>query len=250
MAKQLMIYEKVVPVSSLEHKDLCVESGVPYHFAREVRAVPLVAEEIPHAAREYAVVFAATDKDCGVTPFAILGAKEDENVYVTEEGEWNANYIPAFVRRYPFVFAANDDASKYTLCIDESWQGCNKDGRGERLFDEKGERTPFVDRLLKFNEDYQRSAQRTSSFCKKLRELDLLDAKEAKLKLSNGEDFKLTGFLVVNREKLMGLKSKQLGEVMKSGALELAFAHLLSMNNLATMANKVAARQTVDAETN
>ena len=243
MPKQLMIYDNVVPLSSENHRDLSVEAGIPYDFAREVRAVPIVAAEIVHAAREYSIVFAPTDKEGGVALFAILGLKENQNLYVNAEGEWTASYIPAFVRRYPFVFSASQDGKQFALCIDESWQGCNREGRGRRLFDDQGERTEFVNELLKFNEEFQRSAQQTTAFCKKLKELDILDAKEARLSVASGEETKLTGFMVVSREKLIGLAPETLTEIAKTGVLELVYAHLLSMNNLALMGNKLQERQ-------
>ena len=191
---------------------------------------------------EYTVVFAATDKAGNVTPFVILGVKENQNLYVSAEGDWTAKYIPAFVRRYPFVFASIEDGKKFTLCIDESWEGCNCEGRGERLFDDQGNRTPFLDRLVKFNEEFQRNAQTTSLYCNKLKELELLDAKEARLNiaLSGGEEVKLTGFMVVNREKLNALPPESLSELAKNDALELTYAHLLSMNNLGIMAGRMA----------
>jgi hypothetical protein len=111
------------------------------------------------------------------------------------------------------------------------------------LFDDEGNRTPFLERLLKFNEEFQRSAQRTALYCEKLKELELLDAKEARISLSGGEEVKLTGFMVVNREKLNALPPESLSEIAKTGALELTYAHLLSMNNLAMMANRHAERR-------
>lgn len=248
MAKQLMIYDQVVPVSAQRHADLSVETGVPYHFAREVRAVPLVAEELPAAAREYTVVFANSSPEGDVTPFAILGVKENENLYVSPEGEWTAKYIPAFVRRYPFVFASTDDPTKFTLCIDESWQGCNREGRGERLFD-NGEKSAFLERLLKFNQEYQQSFMRTNVYCKQLKELDLLDAKEARLTLDGGEELKLSGFMVVNREKLVSLPPEKLSEIAKTGMLELTYAHLLSVGNLGLVAGRIAERKAAAANT-
>jgi len=247
MAKQLMIYDQVVPISAQRHLDMSVETGIPYDFAREIRAVPLVAEEIPAAAREYTVVFATSSAAGDVTPFAILGVKENENLYVSKDGEWTAKYIPAFVRRYPFVFASTDDPTKFTLCIDESWQGCNREGRGERLFDEKGEKSPFLDRLLTFNQEYQKSSMRTNVYCKKLKELELLDAKEARLTLAAGEELKLTGFMVVNREKMNSLPPDSLSEMAKNGMLELTYAHLLSMGNLGLVAGRIAERNAAEA---
>jgi hypothetical protein len=235
-----MFYERVTPVSSQRHRDWCVEGGDRYEFAKHVNSIPLVAVEIPHAAREYTIVFAAAGDT--VVPLVILGMKDDENLYVSEQGGWSADYIPAFVRRYPFVFSETSEGTQFTLCIDESWDGCNQEGRGERLFDEQGERTPFLERLLSFHSDYQRNAQRTKDYCNKLKELDLLDPKEATFTLANGEKAKLGGFMAVSREKLNALPAETLSELAKTGALELTYAHLLSMNNLSLVADRVAKR--------
>lgn len=242
MATQLMFYERVTPVSSQQHRDWCVEGGDHYEFARHVNSIPLVAVEIPHAAREYTIVFAAAG--VAVVPLAILGIKDQENLDITEEGGWTADYIPAFVRRYPFVFSETADGTKFTLCIDESWEGCNQEGRGQRLFDEQGERTPFLDKLLSFHSDYQRNAQLTKDYCNKLKELDLLDPKEANFTLASGETVKLRGFTAVSREKLHALPAETLSELAKTGALEVTYAHLLSMNNLSLVADRVAKRNT------
>jgi hypothetical protein len=235
MAKQLMFYDRVVPVSPQRHANWYVEGGVSYEFAKNVNSVPLVAAEIPHAGREYTIVFA--DAGDAVIPVAILGIKDDENLYVTTEGGWDAKYIPAFVRRYPFVFSKNEDT--YTLCIDESWEGCNQEGRGERLIDEQGERTPFLEKLMGFLQDYQRSTQRTTAYANKLKELDLLEPKAATFTLASGEKVSLQGFMAVNRDKLTALPAEKLQELAKTGELEVTYAHLLSMNNMSLMLERV-----------
>jgi hypothetical protein len=234
-----MFYEQVIPVSPQRHGNWYVEGGLNYEFARKVNAVPLVAAEIPHAAREYTVVF--TDAGDSVIPVAILGIKEKENLYVTDEGAWDAKYIPAFVRRYPFVFSKSGD--RYTLCIDESWEGCNQEGRGQRLIDEKGERTPFLEKLMEFLKDYQQSAQRTAAYGEKLKELDLLEQKAATFTRASGEKISLKGFMAVNREKLHALPADKLQEMVQTGELEVTHAHLLSMNNLSLMLERGAAQR-------
>ena len=239
MAKQLMIYENVVPLSKERHADLCVETGLPYDFAKQLRFVPLVASEISHAAREYTVVIAPAGNQTEMMPFAVLGINENENLYVAEDGEWTAGYIPAFIRRYPFVFSTSPDGTQYTLCIDENWRGCNRQGRGERLFDEQGNTTEFLNKLVKFNEGYQRSFQSTTLFCKRLLELELLDAKEAKLTLPNGQESKLSGFFFLNRERVNSLSGEHLADLAKRGALEMIYAQLMSINNLGTFAQRI-----------
>jgi hypothetical protein len=76
-------------------------------------------------------------------------------------------------------FSSNKDESTFTLCIDEEFAGCNQDGRGEHLFDSDGERTQYLENVLRFVNDYQGQFRRTQMFCKKLQELDLLEPMQA-----------------------------------------------------------------------
>jgi hypothetical protein len=233
----LLIYENAAPVSKTRHAGMSVEVGADYGFSRSVNAVPVMAVEFPHAAAEYAVVFAGDDKE--VMPAAILGVREQENLYLTAEGGWRARYIPAFVRRYPFVFSSQDAGKTFTLCIDESFGGLNKEGRGERLFDDAGKPSAYVDNVLKFLQQYQIEFQRTQAFCRKLRELNLLEPMRAQLTLGSGERMALTGFMAVDRGRLKTLGAERLAELAKSDELELVYTHLQSLRNFAAMRERV-----------
>jgi hypothetical protein len=59
-------------------------------------------------------------------------------MYVGNNGEWHISYIPAFIRRYLFVFSSTDEGRLFTLCIDEEFSGCSKEIRGKRLFSADG----------------------------------------------------------------------------------------------------------------
>src|SRR5689334_23906016 len=117
MATQLLIYETAVPVSANRHRDGSVEVGGDYAFARSVNSVPLMAVEFPHAAAEYAIVFAGGPD--AVMPAVILGIRDKENLYLTPQQGWAAKYVPSFVRRYPFVFSTVDEGKSFVLCVDE-----------------------------------------------------------------------------------------------------------------------------------
>jgi len=246
MGTQQLFYENAVPVSQQQHGDLSVER-VSYEFARNVNSVPLMAVEIPHAAREYTIVFVGEDE---VIPVVLVGLEGNENLYVGEDENWSTNYVPAFVRRYPFVFAASPDGNTYTLCIDENWDGCNREGKGQRLFDDDGQQTPYLKSLLDFLKEFQGQSQRTQAYCKKLKELDLLDSQ--KIELTFGEEKKtMVGFMAVNRSKLNALPPEKLSELAQSGELELTYLHLISLRNIAQVAGRVAKRragQKADAE--
>ena len=238
MATQLLIYETAVPITQGRHGTWSVEVGADYAFSRHVNSVPLMAVEFSHAAPEYAIVFAGTDE--AVMPAVILGMRGSENLYLTQQGAWRAKYIPAFVRRYPFVFSSSDDGTRFTLCVDEAFGGFNQAGRGERLFDDQGKPTPYVERVLAFLQEYQAQFRRTQAFCRTLKALDLLEPMQAQVTLGSGERLSLTGFMGVNRDRLKGLAGDALAQLAKKDELELVYLHLQSMRNFEGVKDRLA----------
>ena len=237
MTTQLLIYETAVPVSSKRHGGSSVEIGANYAFSRNVNSVPLMAVEFPQAAQEYAIVFAGTAE--AMMPAVILGVRGNENLYLSKEGAWQAKYIPAFVRRYPFVFSSSDDGKTFTLCVDEAFPGFNKDGRGQRLFSDDGKPTPYVDNVLKFNQEYRNQFLRSQTFCKKVSELGLLEPMQAQISLESGERMSLGGFMAVNRNRLKALPGDALADLAKTDELELLYLHLQSMRNFTGLKDRL-----------
>lgn len=241
MTTQLLIYETAVPVSSGRHAKCSVEASQGFAFTRKVNSVPLMAVEFPPAAAEYAVVFAQNGED--VVPVVILGARQHENLYLTESDAWRAKYVPAFIRRYPFVFSSSEDGKTFTLCVDEAYQGLNYQGRGQALFTEDGQQTPYVDEVLKFLQEYRAQFLRTQAFCKKLKELDLLEPMQAQFTLVNGEKMSLTGFQAVDRKRLKALSGETLAQLAASDELELIYLHLQSMRNFSELKDRLVLSQ-------
>lgn len=237
MATQLLIYETATPVAHARHGNWSVEVGTDYSFSRGVNSVPLMSVEILGAAAEYAVVFGGTGDV--VMPAVILGLRGDENLYLTEQGGWQAKYIPAFLRRYPFVFSSPDEGKTFTLCIDEGFAGFNQKGRGERLFTDEKKPTPYVENVLKFLQQYQIEFRRTQAFCKKLKELNLLEPMRAQINMESGERMFLTGFSAIDRARLKTLSADALAGLVKSDELELMYAHLSSMRNFQGMRDRL-----------
>ena len=241
MSKQLLFYTSAPPVSAQRHKGWGVEPRDDYAFAAETNSVPLMAIEFMKVAGEYSIVFAG-DKD-RIMPAAILGLQNDSNLYVGDDGKWSADYIPAFVRRYPFVFSSGDDGKTFTLCIDEDYDGLKKKvtakSKAKLLFDEDGERTDYLNGVLDFLKEYQTEYNRTQLLCEKLIDMDLLEPMQAQIKLNSGEQLSLTGFQAVSREKLNALDPEKLADLVKSGALELIYIHLYSMKNFTEMMERL-----------
>jgi len=229
MAKQLLIYESAVPVTAVKHGKFCFDATQDYAFSAGINAVPVMAVEIIPAATEYAIVFTEAQGD--VMPAAVLGVRAEQNLYLSSDSKWQAKYVPAFIRRYPFVFSTSADKKTLTLCIDETHPGFNEQDRGRRLLDDDGKPTAYVEQVLTFLKEYQAHFERTRVFGKRLKELDLLEPMQAQVTMPTGENVKLGGFLGVSRDRLRALGGEALATLAKTDELELIYLHLYSMRN-------------------
>lgn len=237
MSKQLLIYSRAQAVSSQRHREWSVKAGETFEFAREVNSVPLTAVEFVAAAADYPIVFAGTEGQ--LMPLVVMGVRDKENLYIDDEGKLGAQYVPAFLRRYPFVFSSQDDGKNFTLCIDETFSGCNQENIGERMFDAEGEQTQYLKNVLEFLKEYQIHFARTQAFCKKLEELELLEPMGAQFTPPQGEKITLTGFFAINRQKLKALPTEELEQLVKNDGMELAYLHLHSLRNFNQMLGKI-----------
>ena len=238
MATQLLFYENARPVTAKTHGDVSVR-GTDYSFAAKTNSVPLTAIEFAAAAAHYPIVFAGTGDR--VMPALVLGARDGHNFFVDAAGQWRAGtYIPAFVRRYPFVFSMDAEQKNFILNIDEDYDGVNREGRGERLFDSDGKQTSYLQNILKFLQEYQGQFRRTEAFCKRLQDLGLLQPMQAQFQLADGEKRSLSGFMAIDREMLKGIGGDDLRAMFDTDELECAYLHLHSLRHFQGMLSQFA----------
>lgn len=232
MTRQMLIYERVVPIGTDTHANTSVEPTVSFDFARHINSAPLLATEFPAAAIDHPVVFSRSGTD--IFPAVLLGLRPDHNEHVDFDGTWRGGYIPAFLRRYPFVFTPTEDGSdgNFTLCLDEASPAVNREGRGERLFDDQGGRTPWLEGKLAFAAEFHGQFHKTREFCSRLDSLGVLEDAQARYRTSDGREASMGGFAIVNRDRLKQVDPGALPALMRTGMLELCYAHLHSLQNI------------------
>jgi hypothetical protein len=232
-----MYYEKPVLLDRVKHRRRKVKASTSFAFARNANSVYLAGVEFGEACKEYAVVFtrAAGGK---VAPVVMLGLRAHENLFVDADNHWTGRYIPAFVRRYPFVLADLPGQS-LGVCIDEAYAGLD-DRDGEALFDEAGKDTPFLRNALDFLTQYQREYLRTEAFCQKLEQAGLLTEMNARADLVDGRSFTVGSVLVVDEKKLQALPDATALSLFRSGELNLISMHLLSLSNMQRLVDRLA----------
>jgi hypothetical protein len=236
-ARQLLFYEQATPLNKERHANWAIELGQNYAFARATNSVPLTRVEFARAAREYPIVFAGPEEE--PFPLAILGLSDRQNLFIGDDGGWSGEYVPAFVRRYPFVFTSIDEGQTFTLCVDEAFLGCNEEGRGEQLFDKDGKNTPYLDNVLAFLREYQAEHQRTQAFARRMATLKLLEPVQANVAMDSGRKLALTDFKVVSRTRLKQIGDVALREMFISDDLELVYLHLQSLQAFAGLISRL-----------
>ena len=233
-------YEKPVALDREKHRRLKVRPTGSFAFAARANSLYLAGVEFNEACKEFAIVFTRVAGGRTV-PVAMLGLRSQENLFVDGDGKWDARYIPAFVRRYPFVLAELPGRTDMALCVDEAFAGLNP-AEGEPLFDAGGHDTPFLKNALEFLGRYQAEYLRTEAFCQRLEQAGLLVEMNAKADLVDGRSFTINGLLIVDEKKLMALADATALALFRAGELHLISMHLVSLSNMQRLVDRMAAR--------
>jgi len=237
--QQPLFYKRVVPLSKERHKSLYIEPVAGFAYASKANSIYVAVAEFPRACRDYPIVF-GRDGLGNLFPVVLLGLKSNQNLFVDKKGEWRADYIPAYARRYPFILSTTaGQGDKFTVCIDESYPGFNTAKEGQPLFDGRGKESKVLKQAVDFLRDYQTHVQLTAAFCKNLEKLAILESMQANISLKSGEKFSVGGFVCVSRNKLKGLQPKQFAELVKSDQMEMIYAHLQSLRNVESLSRKL-----------
>lgn len=235
-----MDHEKPVLLDRDKHRRRRVLPAHSFAFVQKVNSLYLAAAEFAEASRDYAIVFMRGPQQ-DIVPVAMLGLRARENLFVNGQAQWTGNYIPAIVRRYPFVLAQLPGQAM-GVCIDEAYEGWSDD-KGEPLFDAEGGNTPFLQNALDFLTRYQQEHQRTEEFCKRLEQAGLLTEMNAKADLTDGRSFTLSGVLVVDEKKLLALPDSVALSLFRSGELHLISLHLASLSNMKKLVDRMSERK-------
>lgn len=233
----LLFYQRIVPLNDQAHANVCMKPLNNFKYAMRTNSVPILAGEFAECARNYPIVFATGEG--GLVPVALLGLREGENLFVNPDGKWAVPYVPAFVRRYPFV-AARDGNGQTVVCFDES-ASCFGHSEGEPLFAD-GKPGQALAHAIQFLNEFQAGALHTEALATRLGAARLLREADSLAQLRSGQQFRLSGLQVIDESKLAGLSDAEVVDLYRSGALQLAHLHLQSLGNLGVLVDRLSAR--------
>ncbi|MDQ8755924.1 SapC family protein [Sphingosinicella sp. LHD-64] len=224
-----VMYNDLRPLSSNEHGAYHSRPSDKAPFFARIHAVPLTIDEFIHAQRHTPIVFSSGENS---VPLALFGLNEGVNTFVDEEGKpHNPFYVPAYVRRYPYLLARlRPEVDELSLCFDPTTDLVGAFDEGQALFDDE-KPSEHLNNVLKFCEDFELAGQRTTAFMNELKGLDLLIDGEVSIQPEGSDQpFVYRGFQMVSEEKFRELHGDQLRKINQNGILALIVAHLFSLS--------------------
>ena len=219
-----MFYTSPRPLDRAKDAKLKVSRPTHFKFAATTNAIPLLVDEFPMAAAYYPIVFATGPSP---VPAVVVGLKNDTNLFLDQEGRWmNGAYLPAYVRRYPFILMDDPEQKKFVLCIDEKSDMLSE--TGEQTLFVNGEPSEFTQSAMEFCAALRQQGDATDEFVAALKEHNLLIPNDAQIDLRDGTRLQLGGFLVIDPKAFDELPDSIVLQWRKKGWLGLIYAQLLS----------------------
>ncbi len=223
------MFNKVEGLSNEKHIDLRFAPMNSFDFATTVVNAPLCASEFFQAARYYPIVF----PDGGTSPMALFNLNQKTNRYIDDQGAWKVPYVPAHIRRYPFIFAKQDKSeatNNFVVCIDIEAPHFAT-GQGEPMFTANGELSQFTNKMIEFLKKYHQELDMTQMICRELETTGVLVDKKITID-KDGQKIQIGGFRCVDIEKMNNLEDAVLSKWVRNGLISIVNSHLQSLVNL------------------
>ena len=233
----------IQPVTHSRHGKLRWKRFRDYRFAATTAVAPLAAAEISQAA--LAMPLAIIRRDEGWSMAAVLGLLPSKNLYIDDRGTWIAEYIPAVFRAHPFR-TGWAETGEPTLCVDDGSGLVTEEAEGEAFFDAGGMLSESLQQVWGFLSETARSELALMRACGMLAEAGVVEPWPITVQGDQGSQ-EVVGLYRINEAGLNGLNDEAFGQLRRAGAAGLAYSQLLSMGNLAKLAQLARARAQAEA---
>jgi hypothetical protein len=234
-----LFYSRPMPVSQQLHKAHKIRAELDFAFSAKTNAVPLTVPEFSLAARHYPIIFIGDE----LVPSVALGMRQDDNLFVDVKGGWEqGQYIPAYIRRFPFILLGAPGDERLQLGIDDDARSNKPDARS--LFDGEKE-TETVTQALSLCEQFHGAFMMTAEFSKALAEAEITESRALEMQMPDGTTQPVVSFVGINEEKFRELPDATFLDWRKKGWLHAVYFHLQSLNNWEFLMARAASRMAI-----
>jgi hypothetical protein len=227
-----LFYSALEPLNVTQHGKMKIRAIEKAPIIAATHAIPATVDEFALLQRHFPIVFSVGETP---VPLVLMGLNEGINVFLDEDGKLRDSmvYVPAYMRRYPFLLARlRPDSDELSLCFDPNSGAIGDFDEGQPLFDgdQPSEATKAI---LQFCEQFETAGQRTAVFIEELKKTGLLMDGEVAIQPEGSEQpFVYRGFQMVDEEKLRELRGDELRKMNQNGMLALIYAHLFSLSQI------------------
>lgn len=223
------MYKNVEVLDNNQHRDIKINEIKDFHYAAQQRECVITHLEFFECAKSLPIVFTKNSDDKFVA-VAVMGIHNQSNQFIDKQGNWRLGvYIPAYIKRYPFIFISAQNGS-LALGLDMNSSCISKGNSGQPLFEQEGKISEFSQNVLNYMSEFQLANTNTQDFILKLDSLGLLEPAQANYTLES-QNITFAGFYRINEKKLSQLDDTNTLALVKSGYYKLAICHLMSLSN-------------------
>jgi hypothetical protein len=236
---------KLTPVSKESHADRSWNRVESYGFASRNNLAPLVGAEITRATLTLPMAFVRNQDHFSLV--AVLSPLPDQNLFVAPNGRWLGGYVPSAFRGYPFRLARAKGRDDMLLCIDENSGYVRNDDKGEPFFDEDGDISGPVKNVLDFLSKVEQNRVETDRAVMTLAQAKLFTEWPLKIK-DKDQEKTFSGLYRIDESAMDSLEDEAFLNLKKHRAFRIAYAQLLSMDNIRVFEKLAGIRKQVPAK--
>ena len=221
-------------LNNIEHANLKVKSLNNLTPAAQQMCVSLTISELRPANRNLVIVYYYENQQ--YHPMALLGFEKDENLYVSDTG-WIGGYQPAILQKGPFSVGKtlNDEQQEQLIISVDMDDARVNEVDGQPAFLVFGGQSDYLIHITNLLEKLYTEREPTLAYCQALNSLDLFEPLTLNFETAPEHGLSVSGFYVINEEKLVNLPGKQLATLSQSGYLMYAYMSIASLSNLSAL---------------
>lgn len=218
-------------LDNVAHADLRLRRAVGPEFGDPAGQVEVFLPELAQVQREYPILF-TRDEGGTPTPIAILGLEPDELLFA-RDGQWDARYVPALLRKGPFLLGKSDmDDPVVHIILDHPKVTAEVEG-SEPVFLSQGGHSPALEEALDALRMIHGSMEANRRMATALDDAGLIEPLALSVQVSDSKSVKFDNFHAILPEAVQGLTADAVSELHEAGFLQPAIliAHSLGTLN-------------------
>ena len=207
--------------------------GKGFAFSANCHAVPISLTEFPLVQKHYPIVFAAGDPPL---PLAALSLNRDENLFVDAQGNWaDDHYVPAYIRRYPFVLGEMPNEDRMFLCVDVASELVTSTSPDVPFF-ENQKPAEIVNQALELCRRFHDDLVITKAYCQELQKQGLLKETQLNSTGPDGQQVVAGSFITIDPQTFDQLSDSVFTDFRRRGILPPVYLQQASQSNWARLA--------------